>query len=287
MTTLRNLCSGLPELPMATAWYLSDLAEAKGRQQLFTHQAPQRLKALREHAMIESAVASNRIEGVEIEPSRVRAVVLGKPAPRDINEEEVRGYRNALRLIHESAARLQLSEDTVLELHRLSRGGAGDAGQYKKKDVDILETYPDGRSRVRFRTVTARRTPGAMRELMLTWDEALQRPIPPLVALAAVGRTTGAFRLSDLQRECPGVSVDMIRHVLKELRDQGAIECSGRGRGARWHRIWKWHSLVGSSIGPPCQVRQRFSGRVGGIRGNEKVTNLEAFGGAPTACRRR
>ena len=39
----------------------------------------------------------------------------------------------------------------------------------------------------------------------------------------------------------------------------------------------------GSSIGPPCQVRQRFSGRVGGIRGNEKVTNLEAFGGARPA----
>lgn len=73
---------------MSTAWYLSDLAEAKGRQQLFTRQSPQRLKALREHAMIESAVASNRIEGVEIEPSRVRAVVLGSPAPRDRNEEE-------------------------------------------------------------------------------------------------------------------------------------------------------------------------------------------------------
>src|SRR5687767_8716960 len=78
MTTLRRLARNLTDIPMSTVWYLSDLAEAKGRQQLFTRQTPQRLKALREHAMIESAIASNRIEGVEIDASRVRAVVLGR-----------------------------------------------------------------------------------------------------------------------------------------------------------------------------------------------------------------
>jgi hypothetical protein len=45
MTTLHRLASDLAEIPMSTAWYLSDLAEAKGRQQLFTRQSPQRLKA--------------------------------------------------------------------------------------------------------------------------------------------------------------------------------------------------------------------------------------------------
>src|SRR6266852_2430642 len=146
MMTLRRFVAKLPEVPMATTWYLGDIAEAKGRQQLYTRQSPQRLKALREHAMIESAVSSNRIEGVEIDASRVRAVVLGKPAPRDRNEEEVRGYRDALSLIHKPASRLEVSEETVLELHRLSRGQIGDAGRYTEKDIDIIETYPDGRS---------------------------------------------------------------------------------------------------------------------------------------------
>lgn len=36
----------------------------------------QRLKGLREHALIESAVSSNRIEGVSVEPSRVREVLV-------------------------------------------------------------------------------------------------------------------------------------------------------------------------------------------------------------------
>ena len=43
-----------------------DLGEARGQQELFTRQAPQRLKTLREHALIESTVSSNRIEGVTV-----------------------------------------------------------------------------------------------------------------------------------------------------------------------------------------------------------------------------
>ena len=343
MMTLRQFTATPPAVPMSTMWYLTDLAEAKGKQELFTRQSPQRLKALREHAMIESAVSSNRIEGVEIDASRVRAVVLGTPAPRDRNEEEVRGYRDALKLIHESGQRLAVSEKTILKLHRLSRGQMWDAGQYKKKDVDIIETSPDGRSRIRFKSVPAKRTPAAMAELIALWDDAVEgQRLHPLLALAAcnldflcihpfrdgngrvsrlllllqgyhlgfevgryislerlieqnklryyetleqssqgwhegrhdpwpyanyllyilktaykefedragqvkaprgekseiiaraIQRTPGDFSIADLQRECPGVSVDMIRHVLKDLKKRGDVKCLGRGRNALW-----------------------------------------------------
>lgn len=51
-------------------------------------QSPQRPKALREHALIESAVSSNHIEGVAVEPSRVREVLDSpKPLFRDRDEE--------------------------------------------------------------------------------------------------------------------------------------------------------------------------------------------------------
>ena len=100
MITLRRFLSPLPNVPTATSWYLSDLGEAKGKQQLFTNQSPQKLKALREHALIESAVSSNRIEGVEVDRARVGTVLFGKALLRDRDEEEVRGYRKALELIH-------------------------------------------------------------------------------------------------------------------------------------------------------------------------------------------
>jgi len=58
MMTLRQFKSKPETIPAATAWYLADLGEARGKQELFTRQSPQRLKVLRENAMIESAVSS-------------------------------------------------------------------------------------------------------------------------------------------------------------------------------------------------------------------------------------
>src|SRR6201988_5510320 len=108
MTSLR-LLTEKRDIPVTTVWYLADLAEARGKQELFTKQSPQRLKVLREHALIESAISSNRIEGVTVEQSRVKAVVLGKSLLHDRDEEEVRGYRDALSLIHEQSAKLSVS----------------------------------------------------------------------------------------------------------------------------------------------------------------------------------
>jgi hypothetical protein len=132
-------------------------------------QVPQRLKTLREHALIESAVSSNRIEGVEVDRARVGTVVFGKPPFRDRDEEEVHGYREALSLIHGKADRVPVSEKTILMLHRLARGDMGDAGQYRRKDSDIIETYPDGRVRVRFKPVSAKKVAGQMRQLVDLW----------------------------------------------------------------------------------------------------------------------
>jgi len=101
MTTLRLFAGQSHSIPASTSWYLADLSEFRGKQELYTRQSPQRLKALREHAMIESAVSSNRIEGVSVEPSRVRELLVApKPLFRDRDEEEVRGYRDALTLLH-------------------------------------------------------------------------------------------------------------------------------------------------------------------------------------------
>ena len=148
MMTLRQLAAEPLTLPTRTTWYLTDLAEARGKQELFTRQSPQKLKVLREHALIESAISSNRIEGVEVDKSRVGTLVFGKPALRDRDEEEVRGYRDALKLIHESGAKLPINEGTIKRLHQLCRGEIWDAGAYKEKNVDIIQTYADGRSQI-------------------------------------------------------------------------------------------------------------------------------------------
>jgi Fic family protein len=67
MMTFNQFSSKPETISTTTSWYLADLGEARGKQDLFTKQSPQKLKALRENAMIESAVSSNRIEGVTVE----------------------------------------------------------------------------------------------------------------------------------------------------------------------------------------------------------------------------
>src|SRR5277367_6079357 len=145
MNTFKQFEKKIENVPTGTSWYLADLGEAKGKQELFTKQSPQKLKVLREHALIESTVSSNRIEGVEVDQSRVATVVFGKALLRDRDEEEVRGYRQALDLIHTQKADLPISEETIRRLHFLSRGGLGDAGEYKQAENDIIEVLPDGR----------------------------------------------------------------------------------------------------------------------------------------------
>jgi Fic family protein len=348
ISTLRLFSLNHFAIETSTAWYLSDLGEFRGKQALYIQQSPQRLKALRESAIIESAVSSNRIEGVAIDPNRVRDILVApKPLFRDRDEEEVRGYRDALALIHQDATELPIGNETICRLHALTRGQIWDAGKYKERDGDIIERYPDGSERVRFRTLSAAQTPAAMDALVADWQQCLEeRWVPPLIALAAfnldflcihpfregngrvsrllwllqsnqigyevgryislerlleqnkdryyetlelsskgwhegkhnpwhyinyvmsimkvaycdfvervgeikaprgekrerviaginqlLSRSKGEFKISELEQACPGVSRDMVRHVLREQQEQGFIGCSGRGAGAVW-----------------------------------------------------
>ena len=50
----------------------------------------------------------------------------------------------------------------------------------------------------------------------------------------AVARRTHAFGIAEIEAECPGVSREMVRHVLQGLRADGKLSVEGSGRGARW-----------------------------------------------------
>jgi hypothetical protein len=77
MGTFRKFNMGVEKIPVMTAWALSGIAEYKGKQELFTKQSPQKLKALRGYAMIESGVSFNRIEGVKVDLCRIKNLFLG------------------------------------------------------------------------------------------------------------------------------------------------------------------------------------------------------------------
>lgn len=53
---------------------------------------------------------------------------------------------------------------------------------------------------------------------------------------AAVARRLTPFAISEIEKDCPGVSHEMVRHVLRQMRDESSIVRQGSGRGARWRR---------------------------------------------------
>lgn len=52
----------------------------------------------------------------------------------------------------------------------------------------------------------------------------------------AIESLVGEFGIAELERACPGVSRDMIRLLLRDLKAAGRIECLGRGPGAKWRK---------------------------------------------------
>jgi hypothetical protein len=63
--------------------------------------------------------------------------------------------------------------------------------------------------------------------------ELLGRSDGGTLTLQGVSEAAGVSRAT-IYTDCPGVSRDMIRHVLRGLRDQGVLRAEGRGRAARW-----------------------------------------------------
>lgn len=172
-------------IPIGVSWQLGTVMECKGRQDLYERQSPEVLRTLRELAIVESTESSNRIEGVTVEPGRLRPLVLGRARPRDRSEEEIVGYRNALNWIHTQPEAIAVTPETILHLHAIAQAGAGDAGQWKARDNEIIEILPDGRRIVRFRPVAAKETPAAIEQLCLGYRHASDQDLlPPLLAIA-------------------------------------------------------------------------------------------------------
>jgi Fic family protein len=175
------------KLPVGTVWMMEEIAEAKGKQDLYTQQAPQLLKVLREMALVQSVESSNRIEGVTVAPERLRPLVLGNARPKDRSEQELQGYRDALNLIHTGAAELPITPETLKRLHHTIQEGSGDAGQWKAVDNDIIEFRPGEAPRIRFRTLAVPKVPDAVEEMCVLYRHALdQEHVPTLLAVACL-----------------------------------------------------------------------------------------------------
>jgi len=166
------------------AWGISVCSEARGLQELWSRTRPELISQLKDSAIIQSAESSNRIEGVEIEKSRLKPLLMGHSKPRDRSEEEVLGYRKALDLIH--SKNLEMTPDIIKKLHKIAQGGlVGDAGKWKTKDNEIIEFSNAGERKIRFQCTSAKETPRAIKNLCESYNSSMaEQKMPDLLLIA-------------------------------------------------------------------------------------------------------
>ncbi|MFH2070975.1 MAG: Fic family protein [Elusimicrobiota bacterium] len=269
------------KLPLGSVWLMNFISEYKGKQDLYNRQSPQVLKALMDLALIESTESSNRIEGVTVEKSRLKPLVLGHSKPRDRSEEEVAGYRKALELLHTKYKSLRITPGTIKELHRLSHSGAWDAGKWKEKDNDIIRKNQNGSIGIIFKPVTAKQTPKAMEQLFLAYENSInQLKYPPLYAIACLtldflcihpfrdgnGRVSRLLTLLVLYQHGftvgKYISIERIIEQSKETYYE-VLNKSSKMRHESKHDVMPWfHYFLGTVL----SAYKEFEERVGNVK---------------------
>lgn len=68
-------------------------------------------------------------------------------------------------------------------------------------------------------------------------DLTMSRGTKTKMIVDAIQGKQGLFTVTQLQEECPTVSVDLIRRILHEMRTAGEVAPTGRGPGAKWRRV--------------------------------------------------
>ena len=166
---------------------VANIHEAKGRQEAYLVQKPEELNRLVEIAKIQSTEASNAIEGIRTTDSRLKQLVSEKTTPRNRNEKEIAGYRDALSVINDSFEYIPLTSNYILQLHSIlcsHNNEVNYGGKYKNVQNYISATAENGESYTLFTPPSPFETPMAMQNLCVEYNKAIEkRDVDPLVLI--------------------------------------------------------------------------------------------------------
>lgn len=157
-----------------------------GKQELYLKQRPQELEKLVEIAKIQSTEASNAIEGIVTTNTRIRQLVEEKTAPRNRDEQEIAGYRDVLNVIHESFDAIPITQNYILQLHKMLYSYMNNpfAGRTKAVQNYISATYPDGHVETLFTPLEPFETPEALDKICEEYNRVIgNMELEPLIAI--------------------------------------------------------------------------------------------------------
>jgi len=171
---------------------IAEIDEFKGAWRALGTLAPERLKALRHVATIESIGSSTRIEGSKLSDRDVERLLANLEiksfASRD--EQEVAGYAEVMETVFQAWADIPITENHVKQLHRdLLRYSEKDdrhRGEYKTLSNSVAAFDEDGQQiGIVFETASPFDTPRLMAELV-SWLKDAREPgrMHPLLIVA-------------------------------------------------------------------------------------------------------
>ena len=146
-----------------------------GKQEMYLKRRPKELEKLVNIAKIQSTEASNAIEGIITTNTRIRQLALEKTTPKNRDEQEIAGYRDVLGIIHESFDTIPITQNYILQLHKVLYSYINNpvAGRTKTVQNYITASYPDGHSETLFTPLAPYETPDALDRLCEEYNLSL------------------------------------------------------------------------------------------------------------------
>ena len=157
-----------------------------GKQEMYLKRRPEELEKLVNIAKIQSTEASNAIEGIVTTNTRIRQLALEKTTPKNRDEQEIAGYRDVLGIIHESFDTIRITQNYILQLHKILYSYMNNpvAGRTKTVQNYITASYPDGHSETLFTPLAPYETPDALDRLCEEYNRVIgNMELEPLIAI--------------------------------------------------------------------------------------------------------
>ncbi|WII08203.1 Fic family protein [Methanomassiliicoccales archaeon LGM-RCC1] len=131
------------------------------------------LQALENRAVIMSVIDSNEIEGIRTSEERAVGLISERTVPKGHDEQEIAGYRDALRYIHRSHDRIKLDKESILGLYGIlmSYKEMSEPG-FKSRDNVIVDRDPDGSVSAVYETVPFQDTEYCIDQMLSAFWEA-------------------------------------------------------------------------------------------------------------------
>lgn len=157
-----------------------------GKQEQYLKQRPQEMEKLVEIAKIQSTEASNAIEGIVTTSTRIKQLVEEKTTPRNRDEQEIAGYRDVLNVIHESFDAIPITQNYILQIHKMLYSHMNNplAGRTKSVQNYISAAYPDGHTEILFTPLAPYETSEALDRICEEYNRVIGNlEVEPLIII--------------------------------------------------------------------------------------------------------